>query len=323
MRGVQLAVADVVGYRTGKQMRILQDNAQAAAQIGLFDLVDIDDVVADFAVGKIVKAIDEVGNGCFARACGTHKGDLLPRPCEQAHVVQHELFGHIAEIHVVEHHPALERLIGGGVLGLVVMLPRPDAGAPRAFGERAVRPRFGVHQLHIARVGFGRFVHHCKYTLRAGQRHNDGIELLRDLRNRLIKAFVELQKRGKPAQRKAADAKDGKQRARNGRERIADVAEVAHHGHQDIRKAVGVVGAVEQLVVQRVKARGVFRFAAKHLYHLLALHHLFNVAVHRAQAALLRHKVRARNRRQLFGYRQHHRHHRCRQRRERHVQHEH
>ena len=179
------------------------------------------------------------------------------------------------------------------------------------------------HQLHIALIGFGRLVHHLEHALRARQRHNDHIELLRDLRYRLAEALVELQKRGEAAQRKAADAEDGKQRTGDGRERIADVADVVHHRAKDVGEAVGVVGAVEQLVVQRVKARDVLLLAAEHLHHLLTLHHLLDVAVHRAKAALLRHKVRAGKRRQLFGGKQHDAHHHHGQARQRQVEHEH
>ena len=37
-------------HSTGKQMGVLQDNAQRPAQIGFSDLVDIDAVIADLAV---------------------------------------------------------------------------------------------------------------------------------------------------------------------------------------------------------------------------------------------------------------------------------
>ena len=73
------AVADVVHDRAGEEVGILQHDAQAAAQVGLFDLVDVDAVVADLAVGNIIEAVDQVGDGGLARAGGAHKGDLLAR----------------------------------------------------------------------------------------------------------------------------------------------------------------------------------------------------------------------------------------------------
>ena len=54
-------------------------DAQRAAQVGLFDLVDVDAVVADFTVGNVIEAVDEVGDRGLARAGRADKGDLLPR----------------------------------------------------------------------------------------------------------------------------------------------------------------------------------------------------------------------------------------------------
>ena len=48
--GVQVAVADVFHHGAGEQVGILQHDAQAAAQVCLFDLVDVDAVIADLAV---------------------------------------------------------------------------------------------------------------------------------------------------------------------------------------------------------------------------------------------------------------------------------
>ena len=61
--GIQLAVTDVFHNGAGEQIHILQNNAQASTQIGLFDLVDVDAVVADLAIGNIIEAVDQVGDG--------------------------------------------------------------------------------------------------------------------------------------------------------------------------------------------------------------------------------------------------------------------
>ena len=63
----------------GEQVGVLQHDAQAAAQVGLLDLVDVDAVVADLAVGDVVEAVDEVGDGRLASTGGAHEGDLLTR----------------------------------------------------------------------------------------------------------------------------------------------------------------------------------------------------------------------------------------------------
>ena len=54
--GVQFAVADVVRYGACEQVCVLQNDSQAPAQIRLFDLVDIDAVVADLAVRNVIKS---------------------------------------------------------------------------------------------------------------------------------------------------------------------------------------------------------------------------------------------------------------------------
>ena len=89
--GLQVAVADVFQHCAGKQVGILKDDAQGAAQVRLFDLIDIDAVIADLAVGNVVETIYEVGNGGLACAGGTDKGDLLPRFGPQADVVENQL----------------------------------------------------------------------------------------------------------------------------------------------------------------------------------------------------------------------------------------
>ena len=58
MGGSEFAKANVVGNRTREQVRVLQHHCKGAAQIGLFDFVDIDAVVANFAVGHVVEPVD-------------------------------------------------------------------------------------------------------------------------------------------------------------------------------------------------------------------------------------------------------------------------
>ena len=78
VRRVELAVADVVHDRAGEQIHILQHDAERVAQVGLFDVVDVDAVIADLAVGDVVEAVDEVRDGGLARAGRADKGQLLP-----------------------------------------------------------------------------------------------------------------------------------------------------------------------------------------------------------------------------------------------------
>ena len=107
VRGVQSAVADVLHDGTGEQVGILQNDAQASPQIRLFDLVDVDAVVADLAVGNIVEPVDQIGDGGLAGAGGANESDLLARMGVESHIVEDLLLRHIAEVHIVHGDVAL------------------------------------------------------------------------------------------------------------------------------------------------------------------------------------------------------------------------
>ena len=109
VRGIQTAVADVVHHRAGEQVDVLQHHSQRTTQVVLVDLVHVDAVVADLAVGDVVKAVDQVGDGGLARAGRTHKGHLLARLGVHAHVVQDLVIGRVAKVNVFHDHIALER----------------------------------------------------------------------------------------------------------------------------------------------------------------------------------------------------------------------
>ena len=86
--GIQAAVADVLHDRAGEQVGILQNDAQRAAQVVLFDLADVDAIIPDLAVCDIVEAVDQVGDGRFAGTGGADKGDLLARAAIEVDPVQ-------------------------------------------------------------------------------------------------------------------------------------------------------------------------------------------------------------------------------------------
>ena len=78
---IQPSVTDVVHDRSGEQVHILQDDSQTPAKIRFSDLTDVDAVITDLSVGYIIKAVDEIGNGCLAGTGCANKGNLLPRFC--------------------------------------------------------------------------------------------------------------------------------------------------------------------------------------------------------------------------------------------------
>ena len=79
VRGVQAAVADVVGDGPRKQVGVLDDHGQGAPQIVLSDVLHVDAVVGDGTGLDLVKPIDQVDDGGLSGSRGTHEGDLLPR----------------------------------------------------------------------------------------------------------------------------------------------------------------------------------------------------------------------------------------------------
>src|SRR5699024_8832450 len=125
--GVQVAVADVLHHGAGEQVGVLQHDAQRVAQVGLFDLADVDAVVADLAVLDVVEAVDEVGDGGLARAGGAYESHLLAGLGVQRNIVQHRLFGGVAEVHVVEADVA-PQAGGGDGAGVVGGGPGPYGG---------------------------------------------------------------------------------------------------------------------------------------------------------------------------------------------------
>ena len=72
-------------------MGILQNDAQRAAQIVLFDLGDVDAFIPDLAICDIVEAVDQVGDGRFAGTGGADKSDLLARAAIEVDPVQNGL----------------------------------------------------------------------------------------------------------------------------------------------------------------------------------------------------------------------------------------
>ena len=180
VRGVQLAVSDIIHHRAGKQVGILEHHAQTAPQIGLADLPHVDAIVKDLALVDIVETVDQVGNGGFACACGAYKGDLLAGLSVEGYVVQYQFILHIAKVHVNQSHIPLQP----GIVHLAVLiypLPSPFACADLALRQGAVRLFPHPDQGDRTFIGFRRFIHQLEDPLGACQGHYHGIELLGDL----------------------------------------------------------------------------------------------------------------------------------------------
>ena len=304
-------------------MRILQDHAEAAAQIVLADLVDIDAVIPDLTVRNVIEAVDEVRDRRLACARRADKGDLLARRRIEIDVMQNDLLWRIAEVHVMEHHVASELRIGHGAVRLMRMLPRPHAGALLALGQRAVRMLDRVDKGHIALIRLGLLIEQPEHALRTGHGHNDGVQLLADLRDGLVEAAVERHERRERAERQTDIAMQRQRRARHDAQYIADVAELGVDRHEDVCVAVGAAGAVAQLLVELVEALDGGLLVVEDLHDLLALHHFLDVAVNLAEVLLLPDEELAGLPGDLLRGEQHQSHHDERQQRQRHIEHDH
>src|SRR5699024_6767876 len=145
--------------------------------------VDVDAVVADFAVGNIVKPVDEVGDRRLAGAGGADERNLLAGFRVERNIVQHRLARDIGEVHVIEPDVAAQAGVGDGAV-VVGVLPGPDVGALGVFFQAAVGLFSRVDKGDVAVVGFGFLVQQRKDAVGAGQAHDNHVDLVGNLADR-------------------------------------------------------------------------------------------------------------------------------------------
>ena len=201
------------------------------AQIGFFNFVDVNPVIADFTVRNVVKPVNQVCNRGLARAGCADKCDFLTRLCPKADVVENQLVFVIAEVHVVKDHAALHLGVGNGAVRLVRVFPSPKVRALGHFHQVAVFVFLRVDKFDITLVLFGLLVHKVEHTLCAGRRRNNEVNLHADLGNRLREALVKAYKGDHRAERNARQVVDAENRADNRDHRVADPADVRVDRH--------------------------------------------------------------------------------------------
>ena len=229
--------------------------------------------------------------------------------------MQHQLVGVVAKVHVVQHHFALQAGIGDCAVRLVGMLPSPHVGALFALHQVSVPVLLGVYQGDVALVGLGLFVNQVKDTLGAGHAHDNHIQLVGNLADVAGKLLGHVQKRHHNADAKghAGKAQVGgachHHNARdNGHAHIQHIADVVQDGHKHVGVDVGLLGVVEQLVVDLVEVLLGLLFVAEHLDNLLAVHHLFHHTLCSGNGLLHADEILGRAAAHLFGD-QHHKEH--------------
>ena len=222
--------------------------------------------------------------------------------------MEDDLFGVVAEVHIMELDVPFQ--LGVDRLAVFIHLfPRPGAGGLVCLGHAAIGGVLGMDQRDGALVGLRLLVQQRKDALAARQCHDDGVDLHGDLVDGHVEAFVVGQEAGQLAQRQTGGAGQRQHAAHHGAQHVGQVTQLGVAGAVQIGEQVGPVGALKQAVVQLVEFRDGLFLVAEHLDHLLAGHHFLNVAVHRAQIALLGHKVLAGVGGEVFGDHQHDAHH--------------
>jgi len=307
---VELAVADVVHDGAREEIHVLQHDAERVAQIRLADVVDVDAVVADLAVGDVVEAVDEVRDRGLAGAGRADEGQFLAGLGEKRNIVQDGLALLIGKVDVEEAHVALKGHEARGHVVLRRIFPGPVARVLGAFDGLAVF-HAAVDERHGAVVLLRLLVEQGEDAVRTRDGHGHGVDLLRDLRDvrgeLLGHAEIgghdgdgqgsghracgeqilegEVQHCAVRADDEAADERG---------QHVENVADVHHDRHEDVAEAVGMLGVVAELVVELVERLFGRALVAEDLDDLLAVHHFLDIALGLAERLLLAHEERGR-----------------------------
>ena len=85
--GIKPSVADILHDRSRKQVGVLKNHGDVAAQLVPLNMADINAVDSDGPALDIVEAVDEVRDRRLSGSRGTYEGDLLPRPRVEADIL--------------------------------------------------------------------------------------------------------------------------------------------------------------------------------------------------------------------------------------------
>ena len=85
--GIKPSVADILHDRSRKQVCVLKNHGDVAAQLVPLNMADINAVDGDGPALDIVEAVDEVRDRRLSGSRGTHEGDLLSRPRVEADIL--------------------------------------------------------------------------------------------------------------------------------------------------------------------------------------------------------------------------------------------
>ena len=163
------------------------------SQVILFDLGDIDSVIADLTLLNIVKTVDQVGDSCFSSTCGAYESQLLTGLCKEADILKDYFIRVIAESYILEADISCKFCIGYRAVCRMRMLPCPHAGSFFAFCNISLGIFFRINKLYITFIFFRLLIDQVEDSFSTCKRHDNGIELLCHLHEGLGKALCELQ----------------------------------------------------------------------------------------------------------------------------------
>ena len=153
------------------------------AQVSLFNLVNIDAVIADLSICDIVKTIQQIRNRGLSCSGRPHESYLLARLRVKRDIAEHRFIGHILKIHIKQAHISLQPCVGHSAVRFMGMLPGPDSGALCAFRQCSVVLLLYVHQCHITVVCLWLLIHQRKDSLCTCKSHNYGVNLVGHLKD--------------------------------------------------------------------------------------------------------------------------------------------
>ena len=151
VRRIHPAEADVFLDRSGKQMGVLQNHGDMAAQFFAVVLLDFDSVDQDLTFLNVIEAVQKIRDRCLAGTGGTYKSDLLTGQGFDVDILQDGLLRYISEGDMLQFYMAFDLIHG------------------------------------LGRIDFQLFrflIHHIEYTLGTGQRGEDRGDLVGQVHDR-------------------------------------------------------------------------------------------------------------------------------------------
>jgi len=256
--GSGLAVADVVHDRSGEQPGVLQDHAEAVAQVVAREAAGVDAVHVDGAAVELIEAHQQLDDRGLAGPGRTDDGHLLPGADIGGEVVDDDLAGIVAEVDVLEGDVAADGQV----------------------------PVLVIDRNRIRRVrAFLRFLEELEDALGGGRRRLHDVHDLGGLRDRLVEAAHILDEGLDVADRHGG--MDGQIAAQDADADIAEVADEVGDRLHESGDELGLPGGVIQPAVEVVEFLDGAFLAVERLHDDMSAVHLFDVPVHIAQGVLL------------------------------------